>query len=25
VPRESHGIALPGGRTVPTALVFRRR
>jgi hypothetical protein len=25
VPRESHGIALPGGRTVPTAIVFRRR
>jgi len=25
VPRESHGVALPGGRTVPTALVFRRR
>ena len=25
VPREAHGIALPGGRTVPTALVFRRR
>jgi hypothetical protein len=25
VPRESHGIALAGGRTVPTAIVFRRR
>jgi hypothetical protein len=25
VPREAHGIALPGGRTVPTAIVFRRR
>lgn len=25
VPREAHGIALPGGRVVPTALVFRRR
>jgi hypothetical protein len=25
VPREAHGISLPGGRTVPTALVFRRR
>jgi hypothetical protein len=25
VPREAHGVALPGGRTVPTALVFRRR
>jgi hypothetical protein len=25
VPREAHGIALPGGRTVSTALVFRRR
>ncbi|HWI73858.1 MAG TPA: phosphodiester glycosidase family protein, partial [Baekduia sp.] len=25
VPRESHGVTLPGGRTVPTALVFRRR
>lgn len=25
VPRETHGIALPGGRTVPTAIVFRRR
>ena len=25
VPREVHGIALPGGRTVPTAIVFRRR
>ncbi|HEY4095548.1 MAG TPA: phosphodiester glycosidase family protein [Baekduia sp.] len=24
VPREGHGIALPGGRTVPTAIVFRR-
>jgi exopolysaccharide biosynthesis protein len=24
-PRESHGIALPRGRTVPTAIVFRRR
>jgi hypothetical protein len=25
VPREAHGIALAGGRTVPTAIVFRRR
>jgi hypothetical protein len=25
VPREAHGITLPGGRTVPTAVVFRRR
>jgi hypothetical protein len=25
VPREAHGIELPGGRTVPTAIVFRRR
>ncbi|MDX6686677.1 MAG: hypothetical protein QOF86_2805 [Baekduia sp.] len=25
VPREAHGIALPGGRVVPTAIVFRRR
>jgi Phosphodiester glycosidase len=25
VPREAHGIALPGGRAVPTAIVFRRR
>lgn len=25
VPREAHGVALPGGRVVPTALVFRRR
>jgi hypothetical protein len=25
VPREAHGIGLPGGRVVPTALVFRRR
>lgn len=25
IPREAHGITLPGGRTVPTALVFRRR
>ncbi|HEY6761165.1 MAG TPA: phosphodiester glycosidase family protein [Baekduia sp.] len=25
VPREAHGIGLPGGRTVPTAIVFRRR
>jgi hypothetical protein len=25
VPREAHGVALPGGRAVPTALVFRRR
>jgi hypothetical protein len=25
VPRETHGIALPGGRAVPTAIVFRRR
>jgi Phosphodiester glycosidase len=25
VPREAHGIELPGGRTVPTAVVFRRR
>jgi exopolysaccharide biosynthesis protein len=25
VPREAHGIPLPGGRTVPTAIVFRRR
>jgi hypothetical protein len=25
VPREAHGIALPGGRTVPTAIVFARR
>jgi hypothetical protein len=25
VPREAHGIALPAGRTVPTAIVFRRR
>jgi Phosphodiester glycosidase len=24
-PRESHGITLPGGRAVATALVFRRR
>jgi len=24
-PREAHGIALPGGRTVPTAIVFRKR
>ena len=24
VPREGHGIAVPGGRTVPTAIVFRR-
>jgi hypothetical protein len=24
-PREAHGVGLPGGRTVPTALVFRRR
>jgi hypothetical protein len=25
VPRESHGISLPGGRAVATAIVFRRR
>jgi hypothetical protein len=25
VPREAHGIALAGGRTVPTAIVFRKR
>ena len=25
VPREAHGIALPGGRAVATAIVFRRR
>jgi Phosphodiester glycosidase len=25
VPREAHGIALPQGRAVPTAIVFRRR
>jgi hypothetical protein len=25
VPRESHGIALPGGRQVATAVVFRKR
>jgi hypothetical protein len=25
VPREAHGVGLPGGRVVPTALVFRRR
>jgi hypothetical protein len=25
VPREAHGIALPGGRAVPTAIVFHRR
>jgi hypothetical protein len=24
-PREAHGISLPGGRTVPTAIVFRKR
>jgi hypothetical protein len=25
VPREAHGIALPGGRAVATAIVFRKR
>lgn len=25
VPREAHGVALPGGRAVATAIVFRRR
>ncbi|QEC48999.1 phosphodiester glycosidase family protein [Baekduia soli] len=25
VPREAHGIGLPGGRVVPTAIVFRPR
>jgi hypothetical protein len=25
VPREAHGVALPGGRQVATAIVFRRR
>ena len=24
VPREAHGVALPGGRPVPTAVVFRK-
>ncbi|MCW3001572.1 MAG: phosphodiester glycosidase family protein [Conexibacter sp.] len=24
-PREEHGISLPGGRSVPTAIVFRKR
>ena len=25
VPREEHGVVLPGGRAVSTALVFRSR
>jgi len=25
VPRGAHGVAVPGGRAVPTAIVFRRR
>ena len=25
VPREAHGIALPEGRAVATAIVFRKR
>jgi Phosphodiester glycosidase len=25
IPREAHGVALPGGRAVPTAIVLRRR